>query len=172
MLLSLLFQASQRILMNRQIEFIQAHKQTPWRRQIQLIGLFSAVITILVTGAGIYLYVTASAATLGREIQEMQVMKEVLQQTIEDQQSLLAAMTSARVMEARAEALGFEQIIPASATYLVIPGYAGKQLAELAPPPQQGRAMAQKLRPEYTLTLFDWVKSFLDQLAFDTGAAQ
>lgn len=158
--------------MNRRQQFLQAYRQAPWRRQLQLIGLFSAVVTILVTGASIYLYVTASAATLGREIQDMQEEKQELQQTIENQQTEFARMTSARTIGERAQKLGFEQVNPATAAYIVVPGYGGKQTAELAPPPEQGTASQQILLPEYTMTLFDWFKSVLDQLALPTGASQ
>ena len=158
--------------MNRKQQFMQAYRQAPWRKQIQLIGLFSAVVTILVTGAGIYLYVTASAATLGREIQDMQDEKQELQQIIENQQTEFARLTSARTMGARAQELGFEQLNPATATYIVVPGYGGRQTAELAPPPELGAVAQQALLPEYTMTLFDWFASVLDQLALQTGAAQ
>ena len=158
--------------MNRRQRIIHAYRQAPWRKQIQLIGLFSAVVTILVTGAGIYLYVTASAATLGREIQDMQEVKQELQQTIEDQQTAFARLTSTRTLGERARELGYEQVNPATAVYIVVPGYGGKQTAELAPPPELGAPTQQILLPEYTTTLFEWFASVLDQLALQTGAAQ
>lgn len=158
--------------MNRQTEFIQAYKQTPWRKQVQLIGLFSAVITILVTGAGIYLYVTANTATLGREIQDMQIVKEDLQKKIEDQQSKLASLKSARALQGRAIDLGYQQVNPDTSFYLVVPGYGGRQPAELAPPARQGAVVKQGLRPEYTITLFDWMKGFMAELSLQTGATQ
>lgn len=148
----------------------QAYKQAPWRQQVQLIGLFSTVVVILLTGAGIYLYVTASAATLGREIQDMQVEKQELRQRIENYQSVIAALSSARAIEKRALELGFKQVNPATAIYLVVPGYGGRQTAELAPSPEQGRFGPQTLQPEYTMTLFDWLGGLLDQLASQTGA--
>jgi cell division protein FtsL len=157
--------------MNRQ-QFMQAYKQAPWRKQVQLIGLFSTVVVILMTGAGIYLYVTASAATLGREIQDMQAEKQELQQRIENYQSEIAALTSARTMEERALELGFEQVNPATAAYVVVPGYGGKQTVELAPPPEQGRIGPQTVRPEYTMTLFNWLAGIIDQLTGQTGAGQ
>ena len=158
--------------MNRKQQFMQAYRQAPWRRQIQIIGLFSAVITVLVTGAGIYLHVTESAATLGREIQDMQEEKQDLLLIIEDRQSEFARLTSARTMEERAKDMGFEQLNPATAAYIIVPGYGGKQTAELAPPPELGAASEMALLPEYTMTLFDWFSSVIDQLALQTGAVQ
>lgn len=158
--------------MNRKQQFMQAYRQAPWRRQIQIIGLFSAVITVLVTGAGIYLHVTESAATLGREIQDMQEEKQDLLLIIEDRQSEFARLTSARTMEQRAKDMGFEQLNPATAAYIIVPGYGGKQTAELAPPPELGTASEKALLPEYTMTLFDWFSSVIDQLALQTGAVQ
>lgn len=153
-------------------QFVQAYRQAPWRKQVQLIGLFSTVVVILLTGAGIYLYVTASAATLGREILELRVEKQELQQRIENYQSEIAALSSARILEERALELGFVQVNPATAAYVVVPGYSGRKTAELAPPPEQGRSSAQTARPEYTMTLFDWLGSLLDQLTSQTGGQQ
>lgn len=153
-------------------QFMQAYRQAPWRKQVQLIGLFSTVVVILMTGAGIYLYVTANAATLGREIQYMQAEKQELQQRIENYQSEIAALNSARAMEDRALQLGFKHVNPSMAVYVVVPGYSGKQTAELAPPPEQGRVGTLTARPEYTITLFDWLAGFFDRLTSGTEGRQ
>ncbi|MEK6255995.1 MAG: hypothetical protein N2C13_01600, partial [Chloroflexota bacterium] len=68
----------------RDNDLIQAYKQAPWRRQVQFVGMFTAVIAVVLTGVGIYLYVTASAATVGREIQDLQDEKQALQHSIEN----------------------------------------------------------------------------------------
>lgn len=124
---------------------------------MQIIGLFSAVLVVVTTGAGVYLQVTAQAATLGREIQFMQDEKQQLQQLIEDQQSELARLTSAHAMEARALDMDFEPANPSAAMYVVVPGYAGRQPAALAPHPRLGGAGDIVLPPAYTMTLFDWM---------------
>lgn len=55
--------------LNRKLD--QAYEQTPWRRQIQAIGIFMLVVVVVALVAGINLIVTSRAATYGREIQDM-----------------------------------------------------------------------------------------------------
>ena len=54
-------------------QFKQAYSQTPWRKQLQVIGAFLLVVVVSALVAGIYLSVTSQAATLGRQIQDMQI---------------------------------------------------------------------------------------------------
>ena len=46
----------------------QAYSQAPWRKQLKFIGLFLLLVVFVALIAGIYLDVTARAATIGREI--------------------------------------------------------------------------------------------------------
>jgi hypothetical protein len=156
--------------MKRRKNFMQAYRQAPWRKQVQLIGLISAVLVVLTTGAGIYLHVTAQAATLGREIQFMQDEKQQLQQLIEDQQSELARLTSAHATEERALELGFEPVNPSAALYVVVPGYVGRQPAALAPRPQLGGRGEIVLPPAYTMTLFDWLGQMYRSFTLQSGS--
>lgn len=51
----------------------QAYSQSPWRSQTQFIVVFMLVVVATALVAFIYLNTTAQAATIGRQIQEMQV---------------------------------------------------------------------------------------------------
>ena len=55
----------------------QAYRQTPWRTQLQWIGLFLLALILLATVAGIYLSVSAGAAAVGREIQQLEYEREM-----------------------------------------------------------------------------------------------
>lgn len=157
--------------MKRRKNLMQAYRQAPWRKQVQLIGLFSAVLVILTTGAGIYLQVTAQAATLGREIQYMQEERQQLQQLIEDQQSELARLASAHALEERALDLGFEAVNPSTAIYVVVPGYAGRQTVAIASQPRLGGPGEILLPPAYTMTLFDWIGEVYRSFTLQSGGA-
>ena len=139
---------------------IQAYYQAPWRFQLQLIGLFSLVLVMVALVAGIYLSVTARAATTGREIQEMQADILVIERINADLETQLAQLTSSRTMDRRARDLGFRPITPGEVLYLEISGFVGPQEAVLAPPPGPVAPTTFNLPPEFTQTLFGWLKEF------------
>ena len=88
--------------MERVQKFTQAYDQTPWRRQLQGIGLFLAVLVTIALIAGVYLNVTARATTVGRQIQNYHADIDYLQRDIKDKQAQLGFLTSAVEMERRA----------------------------------------------------------------------
>ena len=135
----------------------QAYSQTPWRKQVQLIGLFSLVLVFTALVAGVYLNVTARAATAGREIQGLQFEVERMQRENEDLQSKLAFLSSSEVMEKRARELGFTPLQKDQAEYLMVPGYTGRAATNLAPAPSTITQPAAGNPPEYTETLFTWL---------------
>lgn len=143
-----------------QHKLIQAYQQVPWRGQLQLIGLFSLGLVLVAVVAAIYLNVTARAATIGREIQQLQQDLLVIQRTNADMQTQLALLTSARVMEARARALGFVPQEAGEILYLQVPGFSGRQEVVLAPPPGPVASTRPALPPEYTQTLIELVQEF------------
>ncbi|MGD8456244.1 MAG: hypothetical protein PVF83_07675 [Anaerolineales bacterium] len=159
--------------MDRGKALIQAYKNTPWRRQFQVIGLFSASVVFVAIVAGVYLNVTARAATYGREIQAIRVEAREIERDIEDLESRLADMTTARQMRSRAEKLGFISVNPNTASYLTIPGYPEERMIELAPELQPlEEPELRQLPPEYTQSLFDWVNAFIYEISVKTGAAE
>ncbi|MDH5507449.1 MAG: septum formation initiator family protein [Anaerolineae bacterium] len=155
--------------MTKRARLIQAYRQTPWRQQTQTIGLFSAVVVFVTLVAGVYLNVTARAATFGREVQYMQAEKRELEQKIEDLETRLAYLSSSQEMESRARKLGFQPIMKNQIIYVVVPGYSDRQPAELAPLPQQGAHQFTALPPEFTMSLLDWVSDVIYQLSVQTG---
>src|SRR5512139_1924157 len=93
--------------MNRVYSLTQAYSQAPWRKQLQWIGLFLLVLILAALVAGIYLSVTARAATIGRQVQGVYAEMEKAERRIEDLQTQLADLTSNTVIEQRAAELGF-----------------------------------------------------------------
>ncbi|HEX9091996.1 MAG TPA: hypothetical protein VF831_10930, partial [Anaerolineales bacterium] len=59
--------------MKKEKHLTHAYSQTPWRKQTYLIGVILLFLVCAAIVAGIYLNVTARAAAVGRQIQEMQV---------------------------------------------------------------------------------------------------
>lgn len=146
--------------MERVKNITQAYSQAPWRKQLMFIGLFLLIVVFVALVAGIYLDVTARAATVGREIQLMQSEIEDLKLGNADLETKLAVLNSTEVMEKRARDLGFEPVEKNQVVFVVVPGYVPRQQPRLAPPPGPVRAVAATLPPEFTESLFDWVRRY------------
>lgn len=149
--------------------FAQSYAQAPWRKQLQIIGLFSLGLVALALVAGIYLTVSARAAAVGRDIQEKQRSITIIDREIEDLQAQLALILSSAEMEARANKLGFEPLAPDQIVYLDIPGLAERPTAELAPASQRSAPPAPGMPPEYTESLFTWLRRSVNEAYASLG---
>lgn len=144
--------------MNSVQRLTQAYSQAPWRKQLQWIGLFLLVLILAALVAGIYLNVTARAATIGRSIQEMRAEIERMERENEDLASQLAFITSTREMEKRAEALDFRPVEAEDVLYISVPGYAKPTSVNLALPAPSAAPEEPSLPEDYTQSLFDWLR--------------
>lgn len=144
--------------MDRVQRITQAYSQAPWRKQMQAVGLFLLVLVFVALIAGIYLSVTARAATTGRQVLLMQDDIERMKRENADLVTQLADLKASTRMKDRATALGFEPIQKGQATYLVVPGYVRPEGVTLAPPPAPVTAVAASLPPDFTQSLVEWVQ--------------
>lgn len=151
-------------MLKRSKEFIQAYRQAPWRRQMQMIGFFAASVAIFALVAGVYLDVTARAATAGRMVQSLQELRADAEQKIEDLETELAFITSVEMMQKRATDLGFAPVQPGAITYLPVAGYEGEQVSQLAPRAGSQFGVGFRLPAAYTESLFDWLSGMLSAL--------
>ena len=147
--------------MDQVLKITQAYSQIPWRKQIQSVVVFLVLLVLCLVIAMIYVNVNAEAVVVGREIQDMQLSIEELERSITDKESQIAYITSAVEMERRALEMNFQPVDPSVASYIVIPGYAGRLEAVLAPPSVPAASQTRILSPEYTLSLVDWLKQEL-----------
>jgi len=149
------------VTMDNVLKIKQAYSQTPWRKQVQTAGLFLAILVLGLVILIIYVDVSAKAASVGRDIQQMQETIEVLERSIDSKQSQLAELTSAVEMEERAIDMGFKPVSPGEAMYLVIPEYAGRQSVVLLPQNDAVQERKIVLSPEYSLSLIGWLRQQL-----------
>lgn len=147
--------------MNSVKSLTQAYSQTPWRRQVKFIVLFLLLVVFVALVAGVYLSVTARAATIGREILLMQSDISEIELVIADLSTKHAFMTSASEMAKRAEDLGFEPIEKDQAIYIVVPGYVPRELASLAPPSGTVTTVAASMPSDFTESLVDWLRQHI-----------
>lgn len=135
--------------------FIYAYKQAPWRTSRQLVGLFLAALIIVAMVATIYLSVTAKAAIVGREIQNLELEISTNQRINADLETKIATLLSTSEMDRRAQAGGFRPIEPDELEYLVVSGYippAPVHLAAVTDP----WINTSVIPPQYTQSLFEW----------------
>jgi hypothetical protein len=160
----------------------QAYEQAPWRKQMYMIGVILLILVSAAIIAGIYLNVTARAAAVGREIQEMQVRVygyhylstqagegilpiEELEQRIANLTSQLAALTSFQVMQERVQDLNLEPIDGEHIMYMEVPGYMDRQTTSLAPPPEPVVVNASAIDPQFRESLFEWIAQQVQKTA-------
>lgn len=142
--------------MDRAKVLTQAYSQAPWRKQLQVLVVFSILLVFGALVAGIYLYVTAQSASVGSHILEMQKEIRNLGRVNEDLRAQLALASSAAEMEKRARAMGFQPRDTADPLYVLVPNYVNRQPVVLAPAPGPVVTDQKQLPSEYTESLFEW----------------
>jgi len=140
---------------------LQAYRQAPWRIQLQWIGLFLLALVLIAAIAGVYLNISAQAATAGRQIQFIESDVEQINNEIAELTADFARVKSSETLKQKAEALGFHRMNADQAVYLEIPGFDPEESLVLAPPRIYIIAESPVLRPSYRASLWDW---FQDQI--------
>jgi hypothetical protein len=135
---------------------LQAYRQAPWRIQLQWIGLFLLGLVLVAAVTGLYLNISAQAATAGRRIQSLESDIDDINNEIADLTTKLAKITSTEIMKSRAEELGFKLLDPHQAVYLEIPGYNPDADLSLAPPRVSVIAESPIVQSSYKISLWEW----------------
>jgi len=143
------------------IRVLQAYKQAPWRVQIQYIGLFLLALVLVSAIMGIYLNISAQAATSGRRIQSLESNIDDISNEITALTTQLAKLKSAENMMKRADELGFRLMNINEAVYLEVTGYDPDPDLVLAPPRVNTISESPVLRSSYRSSLWDW---FMQQI--------
>ena len=86
---------------------IQAYRQTPWRVQLQRLGMILPLLVAIGIIAYIYITISAKAATAGLEFQILEQKREETQRENADLNARLGFLLSENQMQARAKALGY-----------------------------------------------------------------
>ncbi|HSN94018.1 MAG TPA: hypothetical protein VLR89_03035 [Anaerolineaceae bacterium] len=135
---------------------VQAYKQAPWRKQLQYAGFFMAVLLAVAAVAGLYLSISGRTATTGRQVQVLDSRVESMKLTINDMQTELAQISSAKSMYARLKDLGMQLMDPAEGLYVSVPGYQGLSVATPSTTKKVLTSQYPEILPEYTSTLVEW----------------
>ncbi|MCC6146170.1 MAG: hypothetical protein IT308_01240 [Anaerolineaceae bacterium] len=145
---------------------MQAYHQAPWRTQMQRIAVLLLILIAIGSIAGLYLSVSAQAATAAIQIRRYEATREALKQAHTNLESELALSNASENMARRAQELGYQPLDTQSVQYLLISEYPGRQPAMIAPPPEVPHPVRPLIRSSYTQSLWDWV---LDNMARSGG---
>lgn len=137
---------------------IQAYKQAPWRTQLQWVGIFLLVLVGVAVVAGVYLMISGRAAASGKRVQNLEAEVRAMEIEINDLRTQYAELSSARSLSERAEALNMTLLDPLEAIYIEVPGYVPPSQPALAPPPAVEEISTPVLLPEFTASLWDWMR--------------
>lgn len=158
--------------MNRAQKIIEAYRNTPWRKQTQMLGLFAVFGFVAALVMIVYVWVTSMAGAYGLQVQEYQATTRALEQQIEDKKAKLANLEVTLNLEERAEAAGFQPADTNRLRYLAVEGYYGPEPFQLAPhSPDMQQSQDVQLPPEYTTSLIDWMREMIYQLSLKTGSS-
>lgn len=156
------------ILKNR---LTQAYAQAPWRLRTQKGALF--LIAILLAGCVIWVMLTISveAQEAGLQIQYMTYQRQMMIREIANLRTEIAAATSSTRLLERANELGFRPATRDDITFVVVPGYIGRQTVITAPPP--GANLPPLLiKSAYTQSLSEWLYEGALKLSEKSGELQ
>jgi len=143
---------------------VQAYRQAPWRIQTQRVALLLIVSVLAASVVWVMLSVTVQAATAGLAVQYMETEQEDLRREVAHLETQYANLTAAERMQERAADLGFIPVTPDTITYVMVPGYVGRQPAIHAPPPTN-KVEHPLIKPAYTLSLWEWILDSATQIS-------
>lgn len=152
-------------------KIIQAYQQAPWRIQVQRLRTYLVIILVFILITGMYLYISAQAATAGLNIQDGEYQREVLLREIATLKTQLGDLTSISTMEDRALKAGYKPVDPEKGMYVLVKGYTGRPQLSLAPPPGPDMLPTARLKPEYTRSLWEVLFETVNGLKLDQGGA-
>ena len=161
--------------MNRAQKILQAYRNTPWRRQSQMVsglvalGLVAAVVMI------VYTWMTSQAGAYGIQVQEYQATALAAQQNIEDKNAELADLTSNENLAIRATQIGYQPVDPNRVRYVEVDGYYPEPPLQLAPLPNAVHQTIDEetgLPEEFTSSLFEWLQAAISRLSVRGGAGE
>lgn len=138
-------------------KLIQAYQQAPWRTQVQRLRTFLLLIVVFALVTGMYLYISAQAAMAGLSTQQGEWVREELIREIASKKIELGTLISVENMEKRAATLGYKPVPADKGMYVIVSGYSGRPLVNLAPPPGPDMLPQSTLKQEYTESIWEFL---------------
>lgn len=135
----------------------QAYQQKPWRRQMKWVSRLLLIAFFVALGSAIYLGLAGEVTAVSQQLRELNRAKNDLQERIASHESELARLSTARAIQPKLEALGYEHYSYEDVVYVGVAGYEPLRPAQLAPPASERNLTQPVLRSSYTQSLWDWL---------------
>ncbi len=134
-----------------------ALRRTPWRNQRQAFALAALGFFVALIIGGLYLSLSAGAATTGRQLEYLIAERNRLEQANEQLRAEIAGLRSVPYLQERARDLGFALAGRDDIEYLVIDGYNPER--DLAPIILE---VEPQIVPVYDETFIGWLQQQFD----------
>ena len=154
--------------MNRAQKIIQAYRNTPWRRQTQMLSRLAAVGVVATIVMIVYTWMTSQAGAYGLQVQSYQKTALAAERDIENMRVELAGLTSNQALAARVTQMGYVPIDPNRVRYMEVEGYYAEPALQLAPSVNSVHQQAREdfgLPTEFTTSLFSWIQDAIYKLS-------
>ena len=138
--------------------FNHALRRSPWRSQRQAVALVTLSFFVALVIGALYLSQSATVATTGRELEDLIIERNQLEQRNEELRAEIASLRSVPRLQQRARDLNFELAQREDIEYLVIEGYDPTRPQD-APVTLQLEA---EPAPVYDETFTGWLQQQLD----------
>ena len=137
-------------------EWVQhALRGRTWRMQRQAVALGALGVVLAIIISALYLAQAASVATLGRQLENLIIVRNQLEQTNEGLRAEIAQLRSVPRLLARAQELGFVIARRENIEYLVVLGYNPDRPRPQAP-------VEERPQPTYDESFTGWLKQQFD----------
>lgn len=130
-----------------------------WRPQRQALALATLGLFVAIIMGALYLSQSASTSAIGRQLEELIIERDNLEQTNEQLRAEIASLQSMPRLEQRAADLGFAPAQNSDIEYLVVDGYNPRRqtsVVELTP--------REEPVPTYDRSFTGWVQQQVDAI--------
>lgn len=141
-----------------------AYRQAPWRKQVKTILNFLIGLIVAVGFASLYLYYSAQMTDMKLQIQVLHEERNNLTRTIADYVTREGILTSFSYLRQKAQQNGYQPIDYYNEDiyeYQLIDGYYGEKAVAAKRAVEKSPLPVSPLRPEYSLSLQQWLQSKL-----------
>jgi hypothetical protein len=135
----------------------QAYRQKPSRRQTQWVSIILLVVVLGVLAVVLNLNITTKSAHAGVQVRILEAEREKLERNISGNRTVLAQLTSAKTMQAKAKELGYEPATKDNIKYVYISDYIGKQGKPIVIPQDRIDTTKNYIKSVYTRSIWDWL---------------
>lgn len=129
-------------------------KQAQWRptRQVLAVGTLFLFVAIII--GGLYLSQSSSTAQVGRQLEELLIERNTLEQANEQLRAEIASLRGLERLQVRAQALGFQGASESDIEYIVVDGYHPERETVVEQPLQVAEPV-----PAYDESFVGWLEA-------------